>query len=163
MADLNLKAGNNITLTKNGNDLEVNADVPEIKNTKSNRTTGAYSCKYIDDCNTYSTTEVNTGKTWIDSKPIYRKVITGTSPSAVNTDTVIGNIGASIDTIIKFDAFIDLQQYGIVPLPQALATTNHNNIFIADKSTGSISMYVENLVYRNNAVNITVEYTKTTD
>lgn len=31
----------------------------------------------ISDINTYSTTEINTGKNWIDGKKIYRKVITG--------------------------------------------------------------------------------------
>lgn len=33
--------------------------------------------KYVDDANSYSTDEIKTGGTWIDGKPIYRKVITG--------------------------------------------------------------------------------------
>jgi len=35
---------------------------------------------------TFSTTEVNTGKTWIDGKPIYRRVFTGTFTTAANAN-----------------------------------------------------------------------------
>ena len=37
--------------------------------------------KYVDDANSYSTTETLTGGTWIDGKPIYKKYITISLPS----------------------------------------------------------------------------------
>ena len=41
----------------------------------STSTQDGYSCDYINDCNTYSTSEIDTGKTWIDGSKIYRKTI----------------------------------------------------------------------------------------
>ena len=38
---------------------------------------------YVDNSNSYSTNEVKTGGTWIDGKPIYRKILT-------NTENIIG-------------------------------------------------------------------------
>ena len=61
-------------------DLWIDTSEPEemqeaIKNEYSTSTTDTYSCDYFNDCNTYSTNEINTGKTWIDGKPIYRKIV----------------------------------------------------------------------------------------
>lgn len=51
--------------------------------------------------NTYSTDEVLTGKTWIDGKPIYRKVVDfGDITLTVNTDTKINHNISNIDTLI---------------------------------------------------------------
>ena len=47
---------------------------------------------YVDNSNSYSTEEVKTGGTWIDGKPIYRKVVdVGTLPDATSK-TVLHNI-----------------------------------------------------------------------
>lgn len=50
----------------------------------------------------YSTTEVNTGKTWIDGKPIYRKVITF---ERNNHDTFSFSTPANYQKIIFMDAY----------------------------------------------------------
>lgn len=47
----------------------------QVTNSYSTSTSDSYSCDYINDINTYSTTEQVVG-TWIDGKPIYRKVVT---------------------------------------------------------------------------------------
>jgi hypothetical protein len=58
---------------------------------------------YIDKANSYSTTETLTGGTWIDGKPIYRKVYT------VITDGTTENI---IDlTTLNIEKFIDKKGY----------------------------------------------------
>ena len=65
-----------------------------MKNIYTSSTTDTYSCDYINDRNTYSTSEINTGKTWIDGKPIYRKVFnyTGVFSQVNGSDTTIGSI-----------------------------------------------------------------------
>lgn len=49
-----------------------------VSNTYSESTTDAYSCDYVNDLNTYSTTEQAVG-TWINGKPLYRKIVSLTS------------------------------------------------------------------------------------
>lgn len=46
-----------------------------ISNTYGTSQTIGYSQEYVNNCNTYSTDEIDTGKTWIDGKKIYRKVL----------------------------------------------------------------------------------------
>lgn len=64
---------------------------------------------------TYSTSEINTGKKWIDDKPIYRKVVTATSgagPSAWGwaiTQNDFNNIG--IENIIFAGVVADDLQF----------------------------------------------------
>lgn len=60
----------------------------------------------------YSTTEKKTGATWIDGKPIYRKVITGTftpSSSNIGKETTV-NIDNSITitdcTLVKMEGYM---------------------------------------------------------
>ena len=67
----------------------------QVVNTASNSTTDTYSCNYINDCNTYSTSETFTGKYWIDGKPIYRKVLSVTGTIG---NTIAHNI-ANIDYV----------------------------------------------------------------
>lgn len=59
----------------------------------------------------FSTSETNTGKTWVDGKPIYRKVIAfGNLPNA-NSKTIPHNI-AGMGSIILVRAFA-----GGAPIP----------------------------------------------
>ena len=56
----------------------------------------------IDNLKKYSTEEVKTGETWIDGKPIYRKVITGTLTNAgINVIADLSSL--NFKTIIKID------------------------------------------------------------
>jgi len=49
---------------------------------------------------TYSTTEINTKKIWIDGKPIYRRVFTGGITALADTNTVVYSIITGVETII---------------------------------------------------------------
>ena len=86
----------------------------KVLNVNSGSTTDTYSCDYINDCNTYSTSEVNTGKTWIDGKPIYRVVTEFTTPSTSSWLNVSTNI-TNLDTIVNMYsiAIIDVTFYNI--------------------------------------------------
>jgi hypothetical protein len=47
----------------------------------------------------YSTDEVNTGKTWIDGKPIYRRAFTGNIVAGVNVQTTVNLSGGADDLV----------------------------------------------------------------
>ena len=52
----------------------------------------------------YSTEEVNTGKTWIDGKPIYRKVLTATLQT--DEETLNLTVSSQIQTLVKMEGTI---------------------------------------------------------
>lgn len=56
--------------------------IASVVNSNSASTTDTYSCDYINNKDSYSTTEIDTGKKWIDGKKIYRKVLTFTTNSS---------------------------------------------------------------------------------
>lgn len=64
--------------------------------------------------NDYSTTEVDTGKTWIDGKPIYRTIFNAGSSST--TGQVNHNI-SNIDTITDFKSYMVDSMGTYYPLP----------------------------------------------
>lgn len=115
----------------------------------------------ITNLTTYSTKEVKTGETWINGKPIYRKVI---SKSITNyTGEITVNLGTSnINTFVNGKVLIDTADFTAI-----------------DTCGSSTAYYIRKWVYRktNNTVTITtnvtgsftgtiyviVEYTKTTD
>ena len=107
----------------------------------------------------YSTSEVNTGKTWIDGKPIYRQVYKYTSTS--NSDNI--NVESwNIDSICFMQGFIydstnrqlDINYYvGANDFFRVLARLYNNNFTITVQRGNSNSRIIA----------IIIEYTKTTD
>lgn len=65
--------------------------IGKVLNILNNSKQDAYSCDYINNLTIYSEEEVKTNKTWIDGKPIYRKVLTGTLPNGSGENTFIFN------------------------------------------------------------------------
>ena len=115
----------------------------------------------ITNLTTYSTKEVKTGETWINGKPIYRKVISKSITDYTGEITV--NLGTSnINTFVNGKVLIDTADFTAI-----------------DTCGSSTAYYIRKWVYRktNNTVTITtnvagsftgtiyviVEYTKTTD
>ena len=106
----------------------------------------------------YSTSEVNTGKKWIDGKPIYRK----TYYSATNwpNNTTIGTI-ANLDMVIEIrdiccndDSYN--QNYGAYQGVVAQYTT-------VNRSTGAVTVYRQNVFANSLPSTVIIGYTKTTD
>ena len=58
----------------------------------------------IENANTYSTEEINTGKTWIDGKDIYRRYITFTVGTSTNVWNQLANF--DFETIVHNETFI---------------------------------------------------------
>ena len=101
-----------VALNENPSIADINkvkaSDMNEIKsvvnglivNTESTSTTNAYSANYVNECNTYSSSETFTGKYWNNGKKIYRKIFPQISISSGETKTIL-NFGAyGIDEVI---------------------------------------------------------------
>lgn len=100
--------------------------------------------------NDYSTTEINTGKTWIDGKPIYRKTI-----NASNIGTAFSTGVSNIDKL-----FFD-NTYSYVYYDSTHFYLLSRGNFVYDKTTNKI--VAENTAISSWNAYITIEYTKTTD
>lgn len=140
----------------------------KIVNTYSTSQTDTYSCNYINDCNTYSTSEIKTDKTWIDGKPIYRKVIeyTSTGIDALNQQI---NIQVNHD-ILNLEECISCighltSNAGDLILPLMEGTSNVKNAaFVSTVDSSSITLSIINNTFgENRNWYFILEYTKTTD
>lgn len=145
---------------ENSTSLELNGNpVGASNNTYNASATDTYSCNYINSLNTYSTTEQRIG-TWINNKPIYRKVFTFTTPSG-NVDYII-NTGVSMDTIIKVYGGIAGASGGVTPIPAAFdwGGTIYSTSF---RVSNSNIYYRGHSAYGSTSAFAIIEYTKTTD
>ena len=117
----------------------------------------------IQEFNLYSTEETLTGETWIDGKPIYRKVINTNSPSQTLTQQIVGTLGSGLNELISLKGMIDIGEYGIVPIPQTFDSENINNLWLEGYSSGNIICIVSVTNYTNTNLKIIAKYTKTTN
>lgn len=108
---------------------------------------------------TYSTQETRIG-TWIDGKPLYRRIFLVTSPSATNTDTPILSLGQEVK-VKKIEGM----------LTTSAGTKGSVNSYLPGffvacyvyESVYSIYMTVEGEIQTNRPVELCLTYTKTTD
>ena len=128
-----------------------------VVNESNNSTTDTYSCDYINDCNSCLTSEVNTGKTWIDSKPIYRKVFTGNAPSTDWAD--FATYSLNIDTITSVSGLLKQDENWSIPIN----TYESNDYYILVACTTTYISYKKNGWTSNPTLHVILEYTKTTD
>ena len=128
-----------------------------IVNTKNNSTEDGYSCDYINKLVDYSTTEINTGKTWIDGKPIYRKVMNITLGTALNTLYEVATFNSNVLIIQISGYFISYSHRFNLPFAY-----NGEDIHFVSKDN---KLYEQHNYQGANSMNCTiiVEYTKTID
>ena len=106
----------------------------------------------------YSTDEIDTGKTWIDGKKIYRKVVEfGALPNATSKDVAhgISNLDyiVSINTTARYNT-------NYISIPYVDETTLANAISISIRNTKiRISSGANQSMY---TATVVIEYTKTT-
>ena len=119
------------------------------------------------DANSYSTDEIKTGGTWIDGKPIYRKVINldfvnSGGVSGINLRDFINNIDFLMpNTSVSFTYEEEEEDYLIFT---GLVTSNYtivirNNILMFRQAINPSQTYI----MLDGNYKIIVEYTKTTD
>ena len=117
----------------------------------------------IGDKLSYSTTEINTGKKWIDGKTIYSKVVNiGSLPNA--TYKTIQNVLSGVDNVISISGYAT-NNSDILPLPYVGSDANNTDaiqILVSDSKT---SITVRCVAYNFSAFSgyVIIEYTKTTD
>lgn len=132
----------------------------------------------VSQANSYSTDETLTGGTWIDGKPIYRKVFIGTTDIdgnfsiliANNIETIIPNFQANIIESNNIFPFISLTTF------DDISHTNNQREIYATKITNNwyLNAVTQNKFMNLNGSNYTqvpvqvnfsavIEYTKTTD
>lgn len=139
--------------------------VTEVVNSlDGDQTTLAPSVHAVKTANTYSTTEVKTGETWVDGRPIYRKVL--------NVENLPNNTAKNISTglssssvlpiFLKGYALKTTGEYACMPLP---FFTNTNPVYIGYLNSNSIWNIVVTTTSDRSNFNgyITIEYIKTTD
>ena len=100
----------------------------------------------------YSTTE-QVIDTWIDGKPIYRKVFEGTS--ATQTNVTIQNHAENIDTIVH--AYGQLENSTGMKL--TVLSDNQSNVW----ANNTFTIYINNASIDTYKYKLIYEYTKTTD
>lgn len=121
---------------------------------------------------TYSTTETRIG-TWIDGKPLYRRIYIYSNPTGISRDTNVQIGFNDWDEVITLRGIVHAQSNKILPIPAV--TYNQEDIYgielqIVDKT----SEWQPNTFYlvsrgrdtddnRINKYIIIFEYTKTTD
>ena len=77
-----------------------------------------------EEVNSYSTTEVKTGDTWIDGKPIYRKVITAQMATAGGTTTInLANYGINASNVKRYEIYANSSTDSVIMTVNPLWTT----------------------------------------
>lgn len=110
----------------------------------------------VDDPYTYSTTEQRIG-TWIDGKPLYRRVVETTSPATTGS-------GVDVVSYASWDVDKLTYIYGEIESQYNVAILGGYQFYIwARKSTRYITMQMNNDTYCSSSTTLIVEYTKTTD
>lgn len=120
----------------------------------------AYSCSFINDMNNYHTSEFNTHKKWIDGKPVYRIVLTGTTTT---TNKIIMSINdTNTMNIIKADGWLKVSATFQEMLGGYVNGDNYSHIYI---DPNGMKLLLPNSWVSGNTVSyiIVIEYTKTTD
>ena len=124
----------------------------------------------------YSTEETDTGKHWIDGKPIYQKTFSVNLPSSGEfTPQALASLGSDVETVINFEGFIkivsDSNAVFFTQLNDVNFATDDNYIPLSriwasnqTDTTGPIKIMcsINSSRYGKPAF-ITVRYTKTTD
>lgn len=108
----------------------------------------------------YSTSETNTGKKWIDGKPIYRRVLKATSAATISATwhSVIGitdvfnSIKSNIETISEARFFADIASSTSLNRLEFRSSDGQLQIMVSSASAITIQQ-----------LSLVIEYTKTTD
>ena len=109
--------------------------------------------------NANATSEITTNDLWVDNKPLYRKVLTGTKVQG--TDLTLPTGITDLDNLITLRGTLNSGENYRYPIPYQDSVGNIS--FNYQKSTNNIKISSTNSSYFNGDVIVILEYTKTTD
>lgn len=139
---------------------ETRALAGHIVNEYNDSQTSAYSTEYINDMMDYSTSEVNTGKKWIDGKTIYRKVLEYSKPANESNSNIPHGI-SNMDWLIRAEAMSKIGDH-FRPLPSFFSSdisTYNQSIYYVDSTI--VAMYYSSwYAARTSKIYVVLEYTK---
>lgn len=160
---------NKVAINENAEIPDINkvtdSDMNEIKNVVNNNDDDMITINTkLTNATTYSTDETIVG-TWINNKPLYRKVYTFSAVAGNNSYTL--NPAPSNVDRMWFDlsaTFLLQRSTGYARQGIDLSATNPGYDFSARVvSKVSVNIYVGNLIAENSTIYATLLYTKTTD
>lgn len=123
-------------------------------------------CEYIEDyyitqsiseSNTYSTNEIEIGR-WIDGKPIYRKVLSGTTHATAGTVTSIDITSLNVDTVVNYRSVVNWNGTGYMTDGYYGSSTAY--LMAYANSNTEFRIYSR---YASRPYYLILEYTKSTD
>ena len=132
--------------------------VDSMENPSSNMAPSVNAAKeYIDKKQTYSTDEIVIG-TWIDGKPVYRKVVIGKTPTLSENWTNALTF-SNIDKIVKFNCLLNETSTSFAPIPKYDGSLYWIDVSIVNQKL----RFLGSDSYSNKDYILIIEYTKTTD
>lgn len=159
---VNLIDSTDIEVTQTGNNIQLSTTVDmqalesNVSTNTSNISTNATD---IENLQTYSTSEVNTGKVWINNKPIYRKVFIGTTSSSTTYNIISTEINSSSCLIINSYGSIFSQSGESITINSYSNANWYSGIYY--RNTDTQLLFSDSAKGKNYYV--VLEYTKTTD
>lgn len=153
---VNLLNSDDIEITQTGDDIQLSTTTP-ISTILTDINTNTTNIQKINDSEVYSTSEVETNKTWVNGKKIYRKsFIVDLTSTSMNVPHDISNfetilLNESMSIYKKNNIFIPLN-YFYSTSDYSRVIVNNTDIQIRNTLSGTISDWT---------AYITLEYTKT--
>ena len=115
-------------------------------------------CESTEQKDTYSTNEIKVG-TWVDGKPVYRKVIEGVTSGTPDTEYVIHTISNIKKTVSYYGSILDNNM--VSHKIGTYLSTKYNSVVFVDTSGNVYMRHGSAMV--NKSYSLIIEYTKTTD
>ena len=115
-------------------------------------------CESTEQKDTYSTNEIKVG-TWVDGKPVYRKVIEGVTSDTPDTGYVISSI-KDMETLVSYTGSI-LDNNSVKHKIGTYLGGEYNSVLYVDTSGNVYMRHGSAMV--NKSYSLIIEYTKTTD
>lgn len=144
-----------------GNNTKISAEDIAIKDNNGEGITLDEYLNEMNDRTIYSTDEKVIG-TWIDGKPLYRKVFTTTMPSTNNSWVNVVNL-LQVDMITKLNGILVGADGRKIYIPNYESTEYHYSLSY-QPSTNAIQVYGNGSIsFGGRPLYVIIEYTKTTD
>ena len=171
MAIQNITYDNKVALNTNPDiadtnkvtDSDMNMIKSVVNNNASETTTNANNITGIINAEAYSTSEVKTNKTWIDGKPMYRKVVAFTTTVAANTLFTISHGISNMSFYHIAEVFINSGSGLSYPIPMVGYTSSLTDKIFCYMDANNVYFYTNGAWGQNWTKYVVIEYTKTTD